>query len=54
MKNLMISRKQAFDAARLHFKRKRLKDSCLMYSVMGGNNPYHLFIYKGEAFEIRH
>jgi hypothetical protein len=54
MKNLICTRKQAFAKARLYFNRKRLKDSCLIYSVMGGNNPYHLFIYKGEAFEIRH
>ena len=53
MKNSICTKKEAFAAARLYFNRKRLKNSCLFYSVMGGNNPYHLFIFKGEAFGIR-
>lgn len=50
MKNL-ISTKEAKKAARTYFGVERLA-KCDHY-VMGGNNPYHLFIYKGNAFEIR-
>lgn len=51
MKNQIISTKKAFAAAREHFNRKKLR-GC-MHAIMGGNNPYHLFIFKGQSFEIR-
>ena len=46
----IISYKDAKTSARDYFGVKKLH--CNGY-VMGGNNPYYLFIYKGNAFEIR-
>lgn len=51
MKTKLISTKEAFSAAREFFNRKKLRG--VTHAIMGGNNPYHLFIFKGEAFEIR-
>lgn len=46
----LISRKLAIAAAREHFNVKKYRGDI---SLMGGNNPYYLFIYKGKSFEIR-
>ena len=51
MKTENTNRKDAFKAARKHYGRKKLRG--LTYALMGGNKPYHLFIFKGEPFEIR-
>lgn len=51
MKTKLISTKEAYKAAREYFNRKRLRGHT--HSIMGGNRPYHLFIFKGEPFEIR-
>lgn len=52
MKNSkLISTKLAFKAAREFFNRKKLRN-CTHY-IMGGSNPYHLFIFQGNSFEIR-
>lgn len=51
MKTKIISTKLAFEAAREYFNRKRLRG--VQHHIMGGSNPYHLFIFQGDAFEIR-
>lgn len=51
MKTKLISTKKAYKAAREHFNRKRLRNC--RHAIMGGNNPYHLFIFNGSSFEIR-
>jgi len=51
MKTKICTKKEAFEAAREHFNRKRLRG--VDVALMGGNNPYYLFIFKGEAFETR-
>ena len=51
MKTNLISTKNAFKAAREYFNRKKLRS--VQHHIMGGSNPYHLFIFKGDAFEIR-
>jgi hypothetical protein len=51
MKTKICTRKEAFEAAREHFNRKRLRGVDI--ALMGGNNPYYLFIFKGESFETR-
>lgn len=50
--NKIISKKLATEAAREHFGVQRLRGDAYV-GVLGGSSPYHLFIYKGQSFEIR-
>jgi hypothetical protein len=51
MKTNICTKKEALASARDYFGRKLLRGVDI--SIMGGNNPYWLFIFKGQSFEIR-